>query len=75
MVDSRGEVDLCRFEWVIGWEMDVQEVDTSSIRRIIWSHDGGLPVILVLFVDRSSGTVGGWVFSKINELLLDSLDG
>ena len=74
VVDSCGEVDLGWLEWVVSWEMDVQEVDTSGIWRVIWSHDGSLPVILVLLVDWSGGAVGGWIFSKINEFFLDSLD-
>ena len=75
MVDSCGEVNLGWLEWVVSWEMNVQEEDTSGIRRIIWSHDGGLPVILVLFVNWSGGAVGWWIFTEIDEFLLNSLDG
>ena len=75
MVDSCGEVDLGWLEWVVSWEMDVQEVDTSGIRRIIWSHDGCLPVILVFLINWSSGAVGGWIFTEIDEFFLNSLDG
>ena len=32
VVDSCGEVDLGWFEWVVSWEVDVQEVNTSGIR-------------------------------------------
>ena len=53
VVDSCGEINLRWLEWVVSWEMDVQEVDTTGIRGIIWSHDGCLPVILVLLVDWS----------------------
>ena len=31
VVDSRRKVDLRRLEWIIGWEVDVQEVDTASV--------------------------------------------
>jgi len=31
VVDSRGEVDLWWLEWVVSWEVDVQEVDTTSV--------------------------------------------
>ena len=75
VIDSCGEVNLGWLEWVVSWEMDVQEVNTTGIRRVIWSHDGCLPVILVLLVDWSGRAVGGWIFSKINEFFLNSLDG
>jgi len=75
VIDSCGEVDLGWFEWVIGWEMDVQEVDTSGIWRVIWSHDGSLPVILILLIDWTSRAVSGWIFTKIDKFFLDSLDG
>ena len=54
MVDPGGEVALGRLEGVVGREVDVQEEHTSSIGRIIRSHDGGLPVVLILLVDRAS---------------------
>ena len=75
MVDSCGEVDLSWLERVVGGEMDVQEINTSSVRRIIWAHDGGLPVVWILLVDWTGGAVGWWVLSKIDELLLNSFDG
>ena len=74
MVDPRGEVDLWWLEWVIRWEMDVQEEDTASIWGIVWSHDSGLPVILVLLVDWTCGAVSGWILTEVNELFLNSLD-
>ena len=74
MVDPGCEVDLCGLEWVIGREMDIQEIDTSRIWRIFWTHNGSLPVILILLVNWTSRAVGGWIFSKINEFLLNSLD-
>jgi hypothetical protein len=74
VVDSRGEVDLGWLERVVSWEMDVQEVDSSSIWRVIWSHDGGLPMVLILLVNWSGGAVGWWVFTKIDKFLLDSLN-
>ena len=74
MVDSSGEVDLSWLEWVVGWEVDVQEVDSSSIRRVIRSHDSGLPVVLILLVNWSSGAVGWWVFTEIDKFLLNSLN-
>jgi len=75
VVDSCGEVDLGWFEWVVSWEVDVQEVNTTGIRWIIWSHDGSLPVILILLINWSGGAVGWWILSKIDEFFLNSLDG
>ena len=75
MINSSGEVDLGWLEWVVRWEVDVQEVNTSSIGRIIWAHDGSLPVVLVLLIDWSGGAVGWWVLTEIDEFLLDSFDG
>ena len=74
MVDSRGEVDLRWLERIVCREMDVQEVDTSSVWRVFWSHDGGLPVVLVLLVDWSGRAVGWWVLTKVDKFFLDSLN-
>jgi len=74
MVDSCGEVNLGWLEWVIGWEVDVQEVNTTSVWGVIWSHDCCLPMVLVLLVDWTGGAVGGGIFSEIDEFLLDSLE-
>ena len=75
MVDTGGEVDLGWLEWVVSWEMDVQEINTTGVRRVIWAHDGSLPVVWILLIDRSGGAVGWWVFTEIDKFLLDSLDG
>lgn len=32
MIDTRSEVDLWWLEWVICWEMDGKEKDTSGVR-------------------------------------------
>ena len=74
MIDPGGEVDLGWLEWVVGWEVDVQEVDSSSIWRVIRSHDSGLPVVLILLVNWSGGAVGWWIFSEIDKLFLNSLN-
>ena len=75
VVDPGGEIKLSRLERIVCREVDVEEENSTSIGRIIWSHDGSLPVILVLLVDWSSGAVGGWIFSKVDEFFLNSLDG
>jgi len=74
MIDPGGEIDLWRLEWVVSWEVNVQEEDSSSIGCVIRSHDGSLPMVLILLVNRSSGAVGGWVLTEIDKLFLNSLD-
>ena len=66
MVDSSCEGDLWWLEWIISWEMNVQEVDSTGIWRVIWAHDGCLPVELILLVKWSGRAVGGWVLSKVD---------
>jgi len=74
MVDSCGEVDLGWLERIVSREMDVQEINTSGVWGVLWSHNGGLPVILILLVNWSGGAVGWWVLTKIDKFLLDSLN-
>jgi len=74
MIDPGGEIDLWGLEWVVGWEVNVQEEDTSSIRCVIRSHDGSLPMVLIFLVNWTSRAVGGWVFTEIDKLFLNSLD-
>jgi len=74
MIDPGCEVDLRWLERVVSWEMDVQEEHTTSVWRVIWSHDGGLPMVLILLIDWASRAVGGWVLTKIDKFLLNSFD-
>jgi len=32
MIDPGGEIDLWRLEWVVSWEVDVQEENTTGVR-------------------------------------------
>jgi len=66
VVNSRGEVDLGWLEGIVGREVNVQEEDTSRVRRIIGSHDGCLPVEHVV-TDRSGGAVGRRIFSQVHQ--------
>ena len=43
VVNPRCEVHFGRLEWIVCREVDVQEEDTSCVRRILWSHNGCLP--------------------------------
>ena len=73
VIDSGSKVALGWLEWVVSWEVDVQEENTASIWWIIRSHDCCLPVVLIFLVNRSSRAVGRGIFSKVNKFLLDSL--
>ena len=75
MIDSGSESALGWLEWVVSGEMDVEEEHTTSVWAVIRAEDGSLPVVLIFFVDGASGAVGRWVTSKINQFLLDSLQG
>lgn len=46
MVDARGEVDLGRFEGVVGREVDRKEENAAGVWRVTRTHDRGLPVEL-----------------------------
>lgn len=73
MINSSREVNLGWLEWVVSWEVNVQEENSSGKRRVLWSHDGGLPVELIFLINWASRAVCWWIFSKINKFLLDSL--
>ena len=75
MIDSRGEIDLWWLKWVVSWEVDIQEEDTTGVRRVIGSHDGSLPMVLIFLINWSSRTVGGWVLTEVDKFFLNSLDG
>ena len=72
MVNFRRERHLRWLEWIVGREVDVEEEDTTRVRRVVRAHDRGLPVELVLLVGGASRAVGGRVSSQINEFFLDS---
>lgn len=73
MVDSGGEVALRWLEGVVSREVDVEEEHSTSVGRVIRSHDGSLPVVLILLINRSSRAVGWRVLAEVDKLLLDSL--
>ncbi len=69
------ELELWWLEGVICGEVDVEEEDTASKGRVVWSHDSCLPMELVGLVLRTSWAVGGWVLAKIDKFFLDTLQG
>jgi len=54
MVDSSGELEFGWLEWIVSWEVDVEEEHSTDVWGVIGTHDGGIPVILVFLVDWSS---------------------
>ena len=66
MVDTSGKMNLWGLERIIGGEVNVEEKDTSGVRRIVGSHNGGLPVEHVI-TDGSGGTVGWRILSQVDE--------
>ena len=75
MVYFSDELELWWFEGVIRREVDVQEEHAASKGRVIWSHDGGLPMELIRFVLRTSRAVGWWVLAEVDKFFLDTLQG
>ena len=72
VVDSSCEVNLGRLEGVIGGEVDVQEVHTTGVGRVVRAHNGSLPVELILLIDGAGRAVGGRVLAQVDEFLLNS---
>jgi hypothetical protein len=72
VVNSSCEVNLGRLERIISGEVDVQKVDTSRVRRVVWSHDSCLPMEQILLVERAGRAVGGRVLAEVDQFLLDS---
>ena len=53
MIDTSCEVQLCRLEWVVSWEVDVQEEHTADVWRVIRAHNGSLPMVLIFLINWS----------------------
>jgi hypothetical protein len=73
VVDSGCECNLWRFKWVVRWEHDVEEEDTTLVWAFVWSHDAGDPVEVIAIVGWSGGTSCWRVSSEILKLFLHSL--
>ena len=74
MVNTRDELHLRWLERVVRWEMDVQEEHTTRVGRVVGSHNGGLPVEVVVLVLGTGGAVGWWVLAEVDEFLLNPLE-
>jgi len=44
MIDTRGEGHLGRLEWIIRGKVNGKEEDSSLVRTLWRTHDGGLPM-------------------------------
>ena len=67
VVDACGKVHLGRLEGIIGREVNIKEEDSASIRRVIGTHDGCLPVEHVI-TDRSRRAVSRRVLAQVHQL-------
>jgi hypothetical protein len=67
MVDTSREMNLGWLERVVCWEMNIQEEDTSCIWRVIWSHDGCLPMEHII-TDWAGGAICWWVLAQVDKL-------
>ena len=74
VVNLRCEVDLWGSEWIISWEVDVQEENTTSIWAVIGADDSCLPMELVVF-SGANWAVGWSILLEIMEFFLDSFLG
>ena len=75
VIDSGGESALGWLERVISWEVDIQDEHSTGEGTIVRSHDGGLPVVLVLLVNWSGRAVCGGILPEVDKFFLDSLKG
>jgi hypothetical protein len=66
MVDTSSEMNLWRFEGIIGWKMNVKKENSTSIRRVIRTHNSGLPVKHVIS-NGTSRTVCWRILSQIDQ--------
>ena len=66
VINTSGEVNLGWLEWVIGREVNIQEENTSSVWRVIWSHDSGLPVEHII-PNWSCRAVGWRILAQVDK--------
>jgi len=72
MVDTSRERHLWWFEGVVGREVNREKEDTTLIRRVGRTHDGGLPMEQI-FADWTCRALGWWISAQILQLLVDPL--
>ena len=74
MVNFSSELAFGGLEGILSGEVDVQEKHTALERRVIWTSDCGLPMVEILFIYGTSGTVGSGVLAEVLPLFLDSFE-
>ena len=57
VVNFRRERHLGRLEWIVGREGNIEEKDAAGVGRVFGTHDGSLPVELILLVGGTSTAV------------------
>ena len=75
MVDSSGKRAFGWLERVVSWESNINEEHSACVWGVVRSHDCRLPCELVFFIEWTSRTVGGRVFTEVNKFFLDSFEG
>jgi hypothetical protein len=61
-------IDQTHLEGIVGRKMNIEEKDPSRIRRILRTHNGGLPMEHIV-TDGTGGTIGRWVLAQIDQFL------
>jgi hypothetical protein len=56
-------------EWVVGREVDVEEVDATGVRALCWSHDSGLPLEQIVTYGSCTAVRGG-ILLEVHQFLL-----
>ena len=68
MVHLGLELALGWLEGIVGWELDVEEEDTTLVGRVSWPHDHRLPVSQVVVIDGTGRDGLGAVLLEICQL-------
>jgi len=64
MIDTRGERHLGRLEWIIRGKVNGEEEDSSLVRTLWRTHNGGLPMKQIV-THWPRAALGGWVPAQI----------
>ena len=72
MVNSSREANFWRLEGIVRRKMNVEEEDAAAVGRVVWTHDGGLPVEKIV-ADRPRRAVRRRVVAQLLQLAGDAL--
>jgi len=73
MIDSRGERHLWRLEWIIRGKVNGEEEDSSLVRTLWRTHDGGLPMKQVV-AHWTCAALSRWVSAQIGQFFVDPFE-